>query len=451
MTGTVDRRQFLVGGASVAGTALAGCIGGSNGGSNGTTSGGTSSDSINIGVLESRSGNFAINAKPKWKAAKLAIEEINDNGGILGRQIRIFDPDPQSSDQRYTQLARRLIEKNHVDLLSGAFASSSREAIRPTVDKNEQLYFYPNEYEGGLCDSYTFAFGSVPIQQYSTLIPYMIDQFGPKVYTIAADYNFGHISAEWIKRYVKAAGGSVVETEFAPLSVSDYGSSVNKIQKADPDFIATVMVGSNQSNFFKQKATAGLDLPMASAVNLAQSYEHVRFDPPTMAGMHSAPYYMPEVPTDRNQTFVEKFQKRWPDTPYIPEMAECAYLSPHIYKQAVEAAGATDQAAVIAELEKGLDVNAPEGNIHLKGTTHHMSHVMRLARVEDDHSITFLGKQTIEPSFLEEMGCDLTSESSTKQYSPPKDYTPPSNYDSSNYSASGSSGEYPKNVDRYQA
>lgn len=407
----IDRRTFVqaAGAAGISAT-LAGCSGGGGGSSD--------SDPIKIGILEDQSGNFAINGLPKYRSTILAIEEINNNGGIMGREIEYFDPDPQSDVQRYRELAEQLILEQDVDMLTGAFASNTREAIRPTVNDEEQLYFYSNEYEGGLCDNTTFAIGSVPEQQYGTLIPYMIDEFGPEAYIIAADYNFGQLSADWIRAYVEENGGEVVGEEFPPLSVSDYQSSVNRIQQADPDFVATVMVGSNQSAFFSDANNLGLDLPMASSVNLSQSYEHVRFDSPVMKNMHSAVYYMEEIPTDRNQSFVDRFYDRWPDNEYIAQMAMSPYVSIQLYKQAVEEAGTVDQDEVISVLEQGMDIEAPSGDLSLKGSTHHMSHNMRLARVEEDHSISFIENEIVEPSFLKDaLGCDLTEESDTTQYS----------------------------------
>jgi urea transport system substrate-binding protein len=410
----MSRRAVLATGAVGLGASLAGCS--SSGGSGG--GGDSESDTIKIGILEDQSGNFSINGLPKYRSTILAIEEINDEGGILGRNIEYVAPDPQSDVQRYRELAEQLILQDDVDMLTGAFASNTREAIRPTVNEQEQLYFYSNEYEGGLCDNTTFAIGSIPEQQYGTLIPYMIDEFGPQAYIIAADYNFGQLSADWIRAYVEENSGEVVGEEFPPLSVSDYQSSVNRIQNADPDFIATVMVGSNQSAFFTEAQNLGLDIPMASSVNLSQSYEHIRFDAPTMENMHSAVYYMEEIPTDRNQKFVDRFYDRWPDNEYIAQMAMSPYTTLQLYKQAVEEAGTVDQKEVISVLERGMDVESPAGDISLKGSTHHMSHNMRLARVEEDHSISFIEQEVIEPTFLDEaIGCDLTQESDTTQYS----------------------------------
>ena len=118
-------------------------------------------DTIKIGLLESRSGTFALHAGPKYLAAQLAVKEINDAGGVLGRKLELIAPDPQSDNRRFQELARRLILRDEVDVLFGGFSSAAREAIRPIID-DEMLYFYNNQYEGGVADKYTFCTGLFP-------------------------------------------------------------------------------------------------------------------------------------------------------------------------------------------------------------------------------------------------------------------------------------------------
>jgi branched-chain amino acid transport system substrate-binding protein len=169
-----------------------------------------SADPIKLGLLEDESGNFAIAVVPKIYAVKLAVEEINAKGGILGRQIKLIHYDTQSDNTRFQEMARRVIQQDKADVVFGAFSSASREAIRPIMDRYKQLYWYNNQYEGGVCDANVFVTGAVPEQQFSTLIPWMMEKYGKKVYTIAADYNFGQISAEWVRNIVKQSGGTMV-------------------------------------------------------------------------------------------------------------------------------------------------------------------------------------------------------------------------------------------------
>src|SRR4051794_37722491 len=159
-------------------------------------------DPIKVGLLEDQSGNIALFAMPKLHAAQLAIQEINDgftlisgptgmggtgtadglydevddilvpsgDKGIMGRMLTFTAPDTQSDNRKFQELGRRLILDDEVDVIFGADASSEREALRPVIDQTKTLYFYANQYEGGVADKYTFCTGAVPEQQ---IIPVM--------------------------------------------------------------------------------------------------------------------------------------------------------------------------------------------------------------------------------------------------------------------------------------
>ncbi|MFC6864349.1 urea ABC transporter substrate-binding protein [Halomicroarcula sp. GCM10025817] len=415
----VSRRGFLSSSAVLAGTALAGCSGGSA----------SSDDTIKIGVLEDRSGNFALVGDPKHKASMLAIEEINNNGGIDGKQIETFSPDPQSDNQRYQELASRAIREEEVDALWAGYSSATREAIRPTIDRNEQLYFYTTQYEGGVCDKYTFAVGPTARQQLGIVLPYLREEFGPDIYTIAADYNFGQLSADWVKVLANENDANVLGEEFIPLSETDFSSTINNIQEADPDFVMSMLVGANHTSFYEQKASAGLEVPIGTSTAMAQGYEHRRIDPPAMANIYAGVNYMEEVPTDSNTQdggFVDRYFEKYPDAPYLNEEAETNYFSTYMYKEAVEQAGTVEQPEVIDALESGISLGserapeAPEGEtIELDGATHHVDHHMWVMRADDQHNVEAVENRKIPEQFLSEtVGCDLREEVETTQYTP---------------------------------
>jgi len=414
-----SRRSFLASSAVLAGTALAGCTGGSSSGS----------DTISIGVLEDRSGNFALVGDPKHKATMLAIEEINDDGGIDGRQIETFDPDPQSDNQRYQELTRRAINQEDVDVLWAGYSSATREAIRPIIDREDQLYFYTTQYEGGVCDHNVFAVGPTARQQLGSVLPYLVEEYGSEIYTIAADYNFGQLSADWVKVLADENDAEVVGEEFIPLSNSQFGSTINRIQEADPDFVMSMLVGANHTSFYEQKASAGLDVPIGTSTAMAQGYEHRRLDPPAMANIYAGVNYMEEIPTTRNTEeggFVDRYFEMWPDAPYLNEEAETNYFSVYMYKEAVEQAGTTDQEEVKAALESDISYPAPEApegeTIELDPETHHVDHWMWVLRADEEHGIEAVDNRKIPEQFLSEtVGCDLTQEDEETQYTP-QDY-----------------------------
>jgi urea transport system substrate-binding protein len=377
-------------------------------------------DPVKIGLLEDASGNFALATIPKIHATELAVDEINAKGGILGRPISLIAYDTQSDNTKFQELSRRLIQTDKADVIFGGFSSASREAIRPIMDRAHQLYWYNNQYEGGVCDSNTFVTGAVPEQQFSTLLPWMMQKFGKKVYTIAADYNFGQISAQWVRNIVKENGGTMVGEEFIPLSVSQFGQTIQNIQKAKPDFVVTLLVGANQSSYYEQQASAHLNLPMASSVNVGQAYEHKRFKPPALKDMYVTANYVEEVDTPASNDFKKRFHAKFPNEPYINQEAANAYDAVYLYKAAVEKAGSTNQDAVRKALESGgICTDGPSGKVCMDPKSHHLSHTIYLVHVKADHSVEIPKVwNDVQPYWLDKVGCDLPVKPDHHQYTP---------------------------------
>lgn len=377
-------------------------------------------DAIKIGVLEDQSGDFAAATMVKVHAIELATEEINAAGGIGGQQIELVIYDTQSDNTRYQEFMRRVLQRDKVDVVFAGFSSASREAYRPIVNQFDALAFYNNQYEGGVCDANMIVTGAVPEQQFSTLIPWMMEKYGKNVYTLAADYNFGQISAEWVRNIVADEGGEMVGEEFIPLGVSQFSQTIQNIQKAKPDFVVTLLVGAAQASYYEQAASANVALPMASSVNVGQGYEHKRFTPPSLKDMYVTTNYIEEVDTPESAAFLEKFRAKFPDEPYINQEAANSYIAMYLYKNMVERAGSTDKEAVRAILAEGdVCFDGPSGKVCLDPKSQHMSHTIFLAHVDGEHGIDFPTTwDNIEPYWLGDAGCDLTMDDPSAQYTP---------------------------------
>jgi len=406
----VSRRSVLAAAGTGLGISLAGCTGG---GSDGPT----------VGILEDRSGEFQLNGTSKWQATKMAIDEINEEGGILGEEVEYIDPDPQSDNQRYQELTERLILQDEIDALWAGYSSATREAIRPIINDNDQLYFYTTQYEGGVCDDTIFPVGATARQQLGIVTPYLADEYGEDIYIIAADYNFGQLSGDWVNVLAKENDYNIVGEEYIPLDETDFSSVINRIQDEDPDFIMSMLVGNNHENFYDQRAANDLTIPIGTSTTLAQGYEHRRYDPPALTDVYAGVSYMEELGDERGESFVDDFYDRFEDANYLNQEAQNNYFSVYMWRDAVEEAGTFDQDAVIEVLEEGVDISAPSGEITLDGATHHVTHQMRVAHADDNHEISFSNQEAIEPTFLREeveggAGCDLREESMNTQYEP---------------------------------
>lgn len=411
------RRSFLATGAAGVGAAITGCLGNGGGGGGGGGGGPT------VGILEDRSGTFQLNGTSKWQATRLAIEEINEDGGILGEEIDIEDPDPQSDNQRYQELTEQMILEHEVDALWAGYSSATREAIRPIVNDHEQLYFYTTQYEGGVADDTIFPVGATARQQLGAVTPYLAQEYGEDIYIIAADYNFGQLSGDWVNVFAHENDYNIVGEEYIPLEETDFSSVINRIQDEDPDFIMSMLVGNNHENFYDQRDANDVMIPIGTSTTLAQGHEHIRYDPNALTDVYAGVSYMEELPTEANEGFVDRFYERWPDANYLNQEAYNNYFSVYMWRDAVEEAGTFDQEAVIEVLEEGVEYEGPSGTIELDGATHHMTHHMRVAHCDENHEISFDSVGHIEPTFLREEvedgdGVDLREQSLQSQYEP---------------------------------
>ena len=377
-------------------------------------------DPIKVGLLEDVSGDLGLLGKPKLNGSQLAVEEINKAGGIMGRKIELIHLDPQGDNARYQEFARRLTSKDKVDVLIGGITSASREAVRLIMDRTDTLYIYTNQYEGGVCDAGMISNGAVPEQQFSTLIPYMVATYGKKVYTIAADYNFGQISAEWNRKLVKEQGGTVVGEEFIPLGVSQFAQTIQNIQKAKPDWLLTINVGAAQDSFFEQAAAAKLGLPMASSIKVMLGFEHKRFAPPALYRMNAVANWFEELDTPEAEDFKKRWHAKFPKEQYINDMGYNAYVALYQYKMLVEKAKSTKLVDIRKVIATGKAcVIAPEGEICIDPKSQHTSHRMRMVTVGEKHEVKVIKDfGVIQPYWLGEIGCDLTKKNDKKQYTP---------------------------------
>ncbi len=364
-------------------------------------------DSIKLGSILDTSGIFDAYGTPMDMALRLAVNEINAAGGLLGRPVEIVAYDTQSDMALYSQYAQRLTRQDQVDVVHGGILSASREAIRQTMRKTQTLYFYNVLYEGGVCDGNIFINGVTPAQQVEALVPYAMGKSGKSVYILAADYNYGQITARWIQKFVAENGGETVGVDFFPLDVSDFGSTIAKIQSVGPDLVIAPLVGGAHLSFFRQWAAAGMKdrIPLASTT-MGVGNEHKVLTPEEGNGVMVAYNYSQELNTPANNAFKERWSAAYGDSSLIHEIAVSNYQGVMTWAEAVRQAGSLDREAVIAALESGLAINGPAGKVTVDPKTHHAVLDVHIMEIEDQGMRvieTLLQRQPIDTQAV----CDL--------------------------------------------
>lgn len=329
-------------------------------------------DTIKLGSVLDVSGIFDAYGKPMDTAMRLAVSQINAGGGLLGKQVEIVGYDTQSDMALYSQYAQQIVRQDKVDVVHGGILSASREAIRQTLHKNKTLYFYNVLYEGGVCDRNIFINGVTPAQQAEALVPYAMGKSGKKVYIVAADYNYGQITARWLQKFVADNGGETVGVDFFPLDVSDFGSTIAKIQTAGADLVIAPLVGGAHLSFFRQWAAAGMkDRIALASTTLGVGNEHKVLTAEEGNGIMVAYNYSQELDTPENVAFKEAWVAAGGDAGGMHELAVSNYHGVLTWAEGVRVAGSLERDAIIEALETGVSITGPGGKVTVDPQTHH--------------------------------------------------------------------------------
>ncbi|MCY4222590.1 MAG: transporter substrate-binding protein [Thiotrichales bacterium] len=396
---TLTRRNFLAGAsaAALAGPAIIGRA--------------QAADPIRFVSILDQSGGLDIYGKPMVDTTRMAVDEINAAGGLLGREVELKVYDPQSSIQFYTQYATQAAVGDKADVVHAGITSASREAIRPTFSRYQTLYFYNVQYEGGVCDLNSFCTGSTPAQTVEKLVPHTMNKWGKKVYIVAADYNYGQITAQWVRKFVADNGGETVETEFFPLDVTNFGPTIKKIQAAKPDMVMSALVGGAHVSFYRQYAAAGMNrnVPIASTT-FGVGNEHKLISAEEGDGMICAYSYFEEIDTPANRDFVARFKAhRGEGAPGLNELATRSYEGAWLWAEAVKQAGTAERMPVIEALRAGLSYNGPSGRVTIDPKTNHARQNVYLAELKNQ-TFDILEVHEDQPPADTLLVCDLVAD-----------------------------------------
>lgn len=329
-------------------------------------------DDIPVGILFSLTGAVAVVESTLHDAALMAIDEINATGGIHGRQLRPIIEDPASDPATYADRARRLMIRDKCVSVFGSYTSASRQAVLPVTEQRDNLYWYPTLYEGRECSRNVMYGGAVPNQQQDDLIPWAIENFGPRFYMIGNNYVYPKEENNYCKTLLQKLGGEVVHEEYVPLGHSDFSSAINRIRSEQPDVIFATVVGDSDVAFARQYHAAELDPSKMPVVSLTRSEVEVKAIGGEAAAGHfsSAPYFMGHD-TPENQKFVEAYKARYGADAVTHFVNEAAYFQVYQFKAALEKLDpANVTPTAIRDAAVGLTTQAPQGEILIDENLH---------------------------------------------------------------------------------
>jgi branched-chain amino acid transport system substrate-binding protein len=355
------------------------------------------SSPINVGVLFSRTGDISTIETSQLMGTLFAIEEINQGGGINGRELVPIHYDPQSSPGLYRVLAERLVIEDKVNVIFGCYKSSTRKAVIPIIEKWNRLLFYPTLYEGFECSSNIVYTGAAPNQNSVQLAEFMTSNYGSRVYMVGSDYIYPYESNRIMTDLVlQRQGGEKIGERYVPLDAreADFKSIILDIRDKKPDFIFSTVVGDSTQCLYRAYADAGLnprEMPIASLTTLEAEVAQMGCD--VGAGhISSAPYFQ-SIQSEANRFSLEKFHRRFGNDVVANAGWEAAYFQVHLFASAMKLSG-SDAIDVLMPNLLGLEYEAPQGRVRIDPSNHHTCLYPRIGIVNSTGQFTIVRQAT---------------------------------------------------------
>lgn len=219
---------------------------------------GASAGSIKIGILQPFSGGLEALGEQGFQGAQLAIDEINQAGGLLGKKVEFVRADTRTDPKTAVERTQELIRRDNVDAILGPLTSAERDAVRPTIERAKMPLLYATDYEGGVCSRYITCFSALPASWVDPLITYTAQSGGKKLYLLGSDYIWPKQMNAAVRVSAQKQGAAVVAEEYVPFGIKDFASTLRKIEASGADTLVVTVVGADAITLVKQFVGAGL-------------------------------------------------------------------------------------------------------------------------------------------------------------------------------------------------
>src|SRR5487761_2763597 len=323
---------------------------------------------VRVGILHSVTGTMAISETGSVEAEKLAIEQINAAGGVLGRKIKFIQEDGASDWPTFAEKAKKLLVNDKVAAIMGCWTSASRKAVLPVLEQYNGMLYYPTFYEGLEQSKNVIYTGQEATQQILAGLNWIAKEKGAKsFFFVGSDYIWPRTSNKIARKHV---------------------------------VIFTDVVGGSNVAFYKQLKAAGIDLSKQTLLTISVTEDEIDgIGGENIAGAFACMKYFQSLDNPNNKAFVSAFHKMWGEKTVIGDVTQAAYLGPWLWKLTAEKAGSFD-VDKIAAASPGVEFKgAPEGYVQIH-ENHHLWSKTRVgrARLDGQFDLIYETADLVEPN-----------------------------------------------------
>ncbi len=338
-----SRRSVLKGGAALAGAYTLGF----------PSIARSQTDKIKIGHLTPLTGFLGALGAYAQLGLRMAEEEINKAGGVMGRQLDIISEDSVNPATAATK-AQRMLEQDGATVLMGEISSASAVTIMQVAARNKRLFMQvgarSDVLRGKGCNKYTFHVdipNTVMVNAVGKALLRDNMVKGKKFATLTADYVFGHDLLKAAKAFFAANEGTLIGDELIATDVTDFSPYLLKIRQAKPDVVCCNLAGNQVTNLIKQYAEFGLPYPIVGFnLNTADAWAAGEGN---LSGTWPTVWHH-DLDTPGSKEFVKNFTAKNGKPPENHAWIE--YVSLKMMAQAMNETKSTDTDKLIEYLEK---------------------------------------------------------------------------------------------------
>ncbi len=343
---------------------------------------GTAQEPIKVGILQPLSGGLEVLGQQGVQGVRLALEEANEAGGVLGgRMFEIVVADTKTEPKTAVERTGQLILRDEVVAIFGPVTSANRDAMQATLERHETPLFYATDYEGGVCSRYIVAYSALPAHWIAPLIPWVHENYGDKFYLFGSDYVWPHKMNEAIRRVVGEVGGEVVGEDYTPFNVKEFTSTIRKIEASGANVLVNTVVGADAVTFVKQFVAAGLkDKVKIVFMGFSENYLP-GFTTDESQGIVTVANFIETLDRPEAQAFVAKVRGRYGEDATVSNTVDAHYNLARFFVDAIEKAGSADKEAIIDALG-GLRLTSGNGEVHMRADDRHVDLNVLLAEVD---------------------------------------------------------------------
>ncbi len=355
------------------------------------------SSGLPVGLLFSAKSLTGALETTQYHGTLLAIEEVNQAGGVQGVPLVAKSVDIGSEPIDYKKATDHLSESEGVRFFFGTNMSNQRKSVLPSIVKRDSLLFYPTLYEGFEYSENCIYTGAAPNQNSVQLARYVLENYGSRILLVGNNYVFPCESNRVMRDLFEEAGGVIVDESYLPIDTPEAQIEViiDQATALLPDAIYSTVVGSDIVKLYEAFARSPLRRKQVPIFSIATNEAdlNVMSSDVTEGHISAAPYFE-SLNSAESLSFVRRFKDMFGNDAVVTSCAEAAYFQVHLFAKAARIADNLNIWSVLEALWS-VDFLAPQGPVKLDQETHHTFLWPRIGRANAHKQFDIVAEEAL--------------------------------------------------------